>query len=127
MCTIIIRLEMAMSDFDPYSIRLRDQQRADQAIPYRYEDIPYACRMQIFHILDRVIGDGPGQMTTVRGGYGGGMPESPLDVWKRIHDEIAFHEGELVLGSGSNQTWKDRLRSHFVHSGRDVVYVPSSV
>ena len=80
--------------YEPFHIRQRNLERAAQPILYKYDELPDAFRVQVYRILEQVIGDDEqhGGITYVRVA-GQREPFGPRAVWKLISQVLADELG----------------------------------
>lgn len=85
--------------YEPFHIRQRNLERAGQPILFKYDDLPNEFRVQVYRILEQVIGDEKehGGTTYVRVA-GEQEPFGPKTVWKLIShvmaDELGYTTGK---------------------------------
>lgn len=83
----------------PFHIRQRDLERAGQPILYGYDDLPNPFRVQVYRILEQVIGDEERHGGVISVPVGGQQePFGPKTIWKIISrviaDELGYTTGE---------------------------------
>jgi hypothetical protein len=81
----------AMSTYEPYHVRLKQDARDGTPEVFGYDEIPRATAEQICQILERSI-DGFGQKSRRSYAYTDGRV-TPYDVWKTIYETVAFEIG----------------------------------
>lgn len=79
--------------YEPFHIRQRNLDRAGQPVLYKFDELPDAFKVEVFRVLEDVIGreQKQGGVTYVR--VGDHSEPLPRTVWKVIGNAIADHLG----------------------------------
>lgn len=100
-----------MTDYEPFSLRLRNLEREGMSIPFEYDHLPDQFRGQVAHILGDTIGEwrysrAPGELFDSSG------------LWRALRDRIVRELGTFELGRGGDDM-QNQVVTHILNADPD--------
>ncbi len=87
-------------DYEPFSVRQRNLERQGQPVIYQYDVLPHPFRVQVFRILENVIGEEKRGLQTVSTQRTNEL--NPSAIWNAMWRTLSFEKGLSTNRTGGH-------------------------